>query len=332
MSSVDFVGEYPLLVGDTADVSAHRDKIVLRNEGLNPIVTMEFSPIKSGIFCGISEVKALLSKVLPETNHQVWALEEGNFVAAGELALSITAPYASFGLYETSICGILSHSTGWATASKECVSAAGIIPVISVGARHVHPSVAGVMDYAAVIGGCLSCSTTLGAKLSGINPTGTISSNVALIMGDTVSAMQAFDKHIPPEISRVAPVNVIKDETEESISLVRIFGQRLRGVILDDSLVEKNISPNMVKELRVRLDITGYSQVDILVRGNLDACRISEFVDACAPVNAFEVGRCISACPPHEFSSDIHVIDGIPIARRGRIPGSTLNPRLVEVM
>ena len=36
-----------ILVGDTADVSFQRTLTVLRNEGINPIVTMEFSPAVS---------------------------------------------------------------------------------------------------------------------------------------------------------------------------------------------------------------------------------------------------------------------------------------------
>ena len=144
--------------------------------------------------------------------------------------------------------------------------------------------------------------------------------------------MQAFDKHIPHEVSRVSPVNVIKDEIEESVSLAKALRQRLRGVILDESQTQDGIRPNMVKEVRARLDLAGYSQVEIFVRGNLNGQRIREFLDAGAPVSAFEVGRCISAAAPHEFNADIHEVDGKPIARRGCIPGSTQNLRLVEIM
>ncbi|MDP6102242.1 MAG: nicotinate phosphoribosyltransferase [Dehalococcoidia bacterium] len=332
MPEPDFEVRPSVMVGDSADVSFHRGTTILRNEGINPVVVMEFSPTEGGVFCGIKEVKALLGKVLPESNREVWALEEGTKVSPGEVALRITAPYGSFGLYETALCGTLSHSTGWATASKECVVAAAGIPVISTGARYVHPGVAGIMDYAAMIGGCVSCSTSLGAKLAGTTPTGTISPNIALIMGDTVRAMQAFDRHIPQEVSRVAPVNIMKDETEESIGLAKALRQRLRGVILDESQTQDGIHPHTVKEVRARMDLAGYSHVEIFVRGELNGERIREFIEEGAPVSVFEVGRYISSAVPYEFNADIREIDGKPIARRGRIPGSTPNPRLVEVM
>ena len=320
------------MVGDTADVSFHRGITILRNEGINPVVAVEFSPTRGGTFCGILEVKTLLSKVLPEGNREVWALEEGAAVSAGEVALRITAPSGFLGLCEAALCGPLSHSTAWATASKECVTAAAGTPVISIGARHVHPHVAGVMDYAATVGGCVSCSTTLGAKLAGTTPTGTISPNIALIMGDTMRAMQAFDKHMPQEIARVSPVSVVKDETEEAISLAKTLRQRLRGIILDTSLNWEGVSPHTVKEVRARLDLAGYSQVEIFVRGDLNGERIHEYLSEGAPVNAFEVGLYISGATPIEFNADIHEIDGKPVAKRGRIPGLTSNPRLVEVM
>ena len=205
--------------------------------------------------------------------------------------------------------------------------------MISVGARHVHPSVAGIMDYAALVGGCVSCSTGVGARLGGATPTGTIASDVVLIMGDTLRAMQAFDKHMPPEVSRVSPVNIVKDEAEEAIGLARALRQRIRGVILDASQsTHYDVNPDMVKELRARLDLAGHSHVEIFVSGGLDGDRIREFVEARAPVNAFEVGGYISGAPPCEFNADIHEVDGKPVAKRGRIPGLTPGGRLVELL
>ena len=332
MPEPEFEVRPSVLVGDTAEVGFHRAMTILRNEGINPVVAVEFSPARGGVLCGIREVKALLGKVLPEGNRDVWAVEEGSAISSGEVALRITAPYGSFGLYETAICGILSQCSGWATASRECVTAAGGIPVISVGASYVHPNVASVMDYASVVGGCVSCSTNLGAKLSGTTPNGTLPPNVALIMGDAMRAMQAFDKHMPQEVSRIAPVSVVKDETEESLGLARALRQRLRGIILDGCASGESAVPHIAKEVRARLDLAGFSHVEIFVRGDLSPEIIKGFVVQGAPVSAFEVAGYIGTASPIEFSADIHEVDGKPVAKRGRIPGVTPNPRLVEVM
>ena len=43
-------------------------------------------------------------------------------------------------------------------------------PVISFGARHVHPDITDVLDYAAIVGGCVGASTPAGARLAGLEP------------------------------------------------------------------------------------------------------------------------------------------------------------------
>ena len=53
---------------------------------------------------------------------------------------------------------MMAQATGWATAARECVEAAAPQPVISFGARHVHPDVTDVLDYAAIVGGCVGAS------------------------------------------------------------------------------------------------------------------------------------------------------------------------------
>ena len=120
-----------VITGDTADVYLHRTMRVLRNEGMNPMVAMEFYSTREGVLCGAQEVKAVLSRVTSEANRQVWAMEEGEEVNTNEVCLLIRAPYSTFGLYETAICGILAHSTGWATAARACGLCGG-------GPRHTY--------------------------------------------------------------------------------------------------------------------------------------------------------------------------------------------------
>ena len=117
MPNPEFEIRRTTLVGESADVYFQRTLTILRNEGINPVVTMQFAPQRAGIFCGISEVRALLTKILPETGSEVWALEEGDAIEAREIGLRVKAPYSSVGLYETAICGTLASCTAWATES-----------------------------------------------------------------------------------------------------------------------------------------------------------------------------------------------------------------------
>jgi len=321
-----------VLSGETADVYFARTVEILRKEGLNPVATMEFFASRAGIFCGMEEVKALLARVLSEGKREVWALADGDAIKDREVVLRITAPYQSYGLYETAIDGILAHCSGWATATRECVEAAQGIPVVSFGARHVYPSVAGVMDYAAIVGGCAGCSSIAGAKLAGIEPSGTIPHALILIMGDTVKATLAFDKHMPKGVPRVSLVDTFKDEAEESVLVAKALGEKLSSVRLDTPPERGRVTPDLVREVRARLDLAGFKKVKIFVSGGINVERIRQFVEAGAPVDGFGVGSYISGAKPIDFTADLHEIEGKPVAKRGRIPGITPNPRLKRIM
>lgn len=332
MVGPEFEIRRPVLVGDTADVFLQRTQTILRNESINPTITMEFLPSRNGVLCGILEVRNLLSRILPETGVEVWALEEGDLVEAKEVLLRVKAPYGSLGLYETAICGVLACSIGWATAARECVDAANGSPVVALGARDVHPNVAANLDYASVIGGCVSCTTILGARLAGVTPAGSMPHTLSLIMGDTVEAMQSFDRHMPPEVPRVALVDTFKDETGEALDVARELKEKLRGIRLDTPPERGGVTPDLVKEMRTRLDLAGFKHVEIMVSGGFNPGRICHYVELEAPVNTFGVGSYIAGAKPNVIISDIHEIDGRPVARRGRIPGITQNPRLARVM
>jgi nicotinate phosphoribosyltransferase len=327
-----FVPAESVLAGETTDIYFSHSVNILRHEGLNPVATMEVFANRAGIFCGVDEVKALLEQVLPEGNREVWALGEGEAMGEKEVVLRVTAPYQSYGIYETAIDGMLAHCSGWATAARECVIAAQGVPVISFGVRHVHPAVVGVMDYAACVGGCLGCSSIAGARLAGVEPSGTMPHALILIMGDTVEATLAFDRHMPPEISRVSLVDTFKDEAEESLRVAEALGERLKSVRLDTPSERGRVTPDLVKEIRARLDLAGFNRVGILVSGGLNPARITRFLESGAPVDGFGVGSYISGAAPVDFTADLHEVEGKPVAKRGRIPGITPNPRLKRVL
>lgn len=321
-----------VLSGETADVYFAHTIEILKKEGINPMATMEVFPRRAGILCGIKEVRALFERVLPADNREVWALSEGEAFEEKEVVLRITAPYQSYGLYETAYLGILAHSSGWATAARECVDAASRIPVISFGARHVHPSVAGVMDYAAIIGGCNGCSSVVGAKLAGIKPSGTMPHTLILIIGDTARATILYDKHMPAGMPRISLVDTFRDEPEESVLVAHALKEKLEGVRLDTPRELGGVTADLVKETRRQLDIAGYKEVKIFVSGGLTPQRIYLFRDNNAPVDAFGVGSYVSNAPPIDFTADIHKIDKKPVSKRGRIKGITANPKLKRII
>jgi nicotinate phosphoribosyltransferase len=323
-----------IMSGESADVYFARADTVLEREGLDPIVTMEVFARQEAVLCGVDEAKNLIGHVLAECDPAetaVEALADGDMIGPKEVVLRIRARYRRFGLYETAILGMLAQSTGWATAARECVDAAAPQPVISFGARHVHPDVTDVLDYAAIVGGCVGASTPAGARLAGLSPTGTMPHSLVLIFGDTVAAAEAFDRDLDQAVPRIVLVDTFKDEAEEALRVARALGDRLYGIRLDTPAERGRVTADLVHEVRARLDQAGFGHVRIVVSGGLNPERIRYFNDASAPVDSFAVGSYISGATPIDFTGDIKEIDGSPIAKRGRIPGLTPSDRLRPV-
>ncbi|HEV7604604.1 MAG TPA: nicotinate phosphoribosyltransferase [Candidatus Limnocylindrales bacterium] len=323
-----------ILSGDSADVYFARAESILDREGLDPLVTMEVFTREPAVLCGIDEARNLLGHVLAQADPaetRLEALHDGDVIEPKEIVLRIRARYRRFGLYETAFLGMLAQSTGWATAARTCVEAAAPEPVISFGARHIHPDITDVLDYAAIIGGCVGASTPAGARLAGLAPTGTMPHSLVLIFGDTVDAALAFDRHVAPDVPRIVLVDTFKDEAEEALRVAHALGDRLYGVRLDTPSERGRVTADLVHEVRARLDQAGFDHVKITVSGGLTPDRIRYFKEAGAPVDSYAVGSYISGATPIDFTGDIKEIDGSPIAKRGRIPGLTESPRLEPV-
>ena len=328
-SAADLIAYYG---GPASDVYFQRARATLSGAQVDAVVAMDFFSSKAGILCGVAEAVRLLSGILQEGD-QAWAMAEGAPMDRKETVLRVRAPYSRFGVYETALLGMLSSCSGWATAAHEIVEAAGGKRVISFGARHVHPLIGPTMEYSAVVGGCAGCATPLGAQLAGLQgASGTMPHAMILLFGDTVKAALAFDEHMPDDVLRIVLVDTFKDEAEEALRVAEALGKHLRGVRLDTPGERGGVTVDLVKEVRARLDLAGYSHVGIFISGGLDAERIREFEAANCPIHSYGVGMAISAAPPIAFTGDIKEIAGKPMTKRGRIPGVANNPRLIRVI
>jgi nicotinate phosphoribosyltransferase len=326
MSGAQFDIPLSVVNGDTADVYFRRTDQILKAEGLDPLVDMEIFAREAGMLCGVAETCQLLRQANFEG--ELWSLDEGDMFATKETAMRIVGRYRSFGIYETAILGILASSSAWATAARHCVEAAAGVPVISFGARHIHPKVADVMDYSAIVGGCATGSTPAGSALKGLEPSGTMPHALILILGDTVVAAQAFHQHIEPEVTRIVLIDTFHDEVEESLRVAEALGKDLWGVRVDTPSERGGVTPDLVIELRRKLDLAGHEHVRIFVSSGLDPDKIRHFREHQAPIDGFGVGSHISGARPIDFTGDLREIEGRPIAKRGRLPGRQDSPRL----
>lgn len=312
--------------GATTDVYFLRTQDILEYLGIqDKVVTAEIFARKSGIFAGIDEVVNLLN----DKNIEIWSLEEGDSFEPKETVMRIKGPYSEFGIYETVLLGILASSSGWATAARELKNTVKNKPLLCFGARHVHPAVAPVMERAALAGGADDASCILGAKLKSKEPKGTVPHAAFLIAGDTLEVAKAY-RDITPENEKITIlVDTFKDEIEESLRVAEFLGDRLYGIRLDTPSERGGVTPNLVYELRQRLNQKGFNDVKIIVSGGLTPERIAQLSESGA--DAFGVGSYISDAQPIDMTMDIKEVEGQPVAKRGRIPGVIENPKLKKL-
>ncbi len=312
-----------ILAGLTTDVYFVRTIEILQSLGLadTPVVAEIFAS-RDGICAGVEEVGFLLR----DTGVRIESLREGEPFSAREVVMRIEGPYARFGPYETALLGMLAHASGWAAAARHVVQVAGDVPVYSFGARHVHPAVAPVMERAALVGGMKGAACILGAKLLGQEPVGTMPHAFILIVGDTVRAATAYHELMPAGVPRLVLVDTFTDEAVEAIRVAEAMGRDLSAIRLDTPRERGSVTPDLVREVRTRLDLAGHRYVQIFVSGGITPERIPPLADAGA--NAFGVGSYISAAPPIDMTMDLREVNGKPLAKRGRTPGRTPSPRL----
>ncbi len=241
--------------------------------------------------------------------------------------LTIEGRYGDFLELETPLLGFAGSASGIATKAARVKRAAGDKVVLSFGARRQHPALAPFVEYYAYIGGADGVSAVAGAERIGIKPTGTMPHSLMIIFrarrGDHRLAWKAFDKHVEPEVKRIALVDTFCDETEEAVEACKLLGKRLWGVRLDTPSSRRGDFTDIIREVRWKLDVNGCRHVKIVVSGGLDEYKIPRLIEAGA--EAFGVGASIAAAKPVDYALDITAvnIDGrwIPLSKRGKFSG-----------
>jgi nicotinate phosphoribosyltransferase len=307
--------------GLVTDVYFERTEQILRAKGIDKVVKAEFvaKGLPSGwswaVLAGVEEC-AELFKDLPV---DVRMMKEGTVFGPYDPVMEVHGRYLDFGRYETALLGLICQASGVATMAARCRKAAGDRPVVSFGARRMHPMVAPMVERNAYIGGCDGVAVGLGARLVGIEPTGTMPHALILLVGNTVDATEAFHEVIEPKVRRVSLIDTFNDEKFEALNVAQAMGKDLFGIRLDTPGSRRGNFVQIMKEVRWELDLRGYGHVRIFLSGGLDEHQITRYNET---ADAYGVGTSISNAPVVDFSMDIVEVDGEPFAKRGKRSGS----------
>jgi nicotinate phosphoribosyltransferase len=312
--------DHEIKAGEVTDVYFHRTLEILRKRGVNRQAVAEVV-LKTfpagwnwGVLAGIEETASLF-RGLPVTIH---AFPEGTIFGTMQPVLTIEGRYVDYAQYETALLGLLCQASGVATKAARCKKAAGERPVVSFGARRMHPALAPMIERNAYVGGCDGVAVVKSAEFLKIEPSGTMPHSLILMLGDTVVAAQAFDDVIDPGVRRVVLIDTFGDEKVEAVRVAEALGDRLYAVRLDTPASRRGDLVGILREVRWELDLRGFRHVKLFVSGGLDEDEILRLNPA---ADAYGVGTSISDAPVLNFAMDIVEIDGVPVAKRGKMSG-----------
>ena len=321
MPPFDIVGPEAIRDGTATDAYFPRTETTLRHAGRNPTVVAEvtadqFPDGDFELLAGVKDAATLLAG----RGVDVDAMREGRLFDGGPV-MRIEGPYLEFARFETSLLGLLSHASGMATGALEVRRAAPASTVLSFGARHVHPSIAAVVERSALIAGLDGFSNVAAGEVLGREAGGTMPHALLICFGrgEQAAAWRAFDDAVAPEVPRVALCDTYSDEVDEVLRAVETLGDDLDSVRVDTTGSRRGDFRHILREVRWELDARGYEDVDVFASGGLDPAALRRLRDV---ADGFGVGSHISNAEPVDFALDIVEVDGEPTAKRGKLSGT----------
>ncbi|MFB6170963.1 MAG: nicotinate phosphoribosyltransferase [Haloarculaceae archaeon] len=314
----DVVPEEAICGGRATDAYFDRTVAALEHAGKNPQVVAEvtadqFATGEFELLAGVKDAAHLLAG----RGVDIHAIREGRLFDGGPV-MRIEGPYLSFCRLETALLGFLSHASGIATHALRARRAAPDATVLSFGSRHVHPSMAAVVERSALLAGLDGFSHVAAGDVIGREAGGTMPHALLICFGkgNQEAAWRAFDESAPPEVPRIALCDTYDDETDEALRAAELG---VDGVRLDTTSSRRGDFRHIVREVRWKLDVAGHEDVDIFVSGGLGPDALRGLRDV---VDGFGVGSYVSNADPIDFALDIVEVDGEPAAKRGKLSGT----------
>jgi nicotinate phosphoribosyltransferase len=309
-----------ILKADVADSYFHRTMQILRARGLEDtpvhaeLAYKTSDPDEWFVVAGLDEVAYLLDSVDVDAR----AVPEGTICRPHEPILTLSGPYGAFAEQETAILGLLCQASGVATGAARCRLAAGEKPVVSFGARRMHPAVTPMIERAAYLGGCDLVAVDLAVGRLGIPATGTTPHALVLVLGSTAEAARAFDEIMEPEVPRTIIIDTFDDEKFGALLAARAIPDSIYAIRMDTPGNRRGDFLDLMREVRWELDRNGFGHVKIFASGGIDVEYILHLNPVC---DAYGVGGAIADAPMIDYSLDLVEVDGVDRSKRGKRGG-----------
>ena len=239
----------------------------------------------------------------------VWSVEEGAPLFAGEPLLRVSAPLPEAQIPETYLLAAITFQTLIATKASRVVEAAAGRAVVEFGTRRAHTAEAGVLGArAAYIGGCAGTSNVEAGARFLVPVYGTAAHSWTLAFD---SEREAFAR-LQELLGERAIYLVDTYDTEAGVENAAAVGLPFLGIRLDSGDLDEES-----RAARRILDRAGYAGARIMASGDLDEYRIADLVAAGAPIDWFGVGTELATSADAPTMGSIYKL--VEIEREGQV-------------
>jgi nicotinate phosphoribosyltransferase len=242
------------------------------------------------------------------------------------------------------VLGCLARRTLVMRNVREVVAAARGKPILYFPARHDHWLVQTGDGWAAHVAGAIGVSTDAQASWWGGRGIGTVPARADRGVRRGHRRRRAcLRRALRRETNVTVLVDYENDSVGTALAVAAALGPDLWGVRLDTSetMVDRalwedmgegkptGVNARLVHKVRDALDAAGHGGVRIVVSGGFDAARIREFEAGQVPVDAYGVGSSLIR-GQNDFTADVVLLDGVPVAKAGRAYRPSDRLELVE--
>ena len=247
----------------------------------------------------------------------VHAVREGEIVFDSEPVLEVTAPIIQAQFVETALLNTITTGTLFATKATRIVQAAQGKPVIDMGPRRTHGSVAALTAARSAYIAGFQASSLLEAAAIGIPVAGTMAHSYIQAMRDEPTAFRKYAERFPKGATLLVDTYDTTQGVDNAIRTAHELkekGGHIRAIRLDSGDLG-----SLAAKAREMLDNADLPDVQIIASGGLDEFAIDALVTQGAPIDAFGVGTKFGTSADAPYIESVYKVvefDGRPVSKQ----------------
>jgi nicotinate phosphoribosyltransferase len=247
----------------------------------------------------------------------VRAMAEGTIFFANEPVIEVTAPIIQAQILENYLLNRVNLQTMLATKAARVVHAAQGRTVTEFASRRTQGlDAAQQLARLGYMTGFAGTGNVLAAANYGVPPSGTMAHSFVTSYPTEAEAFRAYSRSFPDRSIFLVDSYDTIEGTKNAIRVareMRASGHELQAIRLDSGDFA-----DLSRRARALLDEAGFSNVQIVISGELDEFEIQALLEAGAPIDGFGVGTRVGASVDAPWTDCVYKLveyDGKPVLK-----------------